>query len=138
MRIGEVEAQAGERVCVDVEVRNFQQILGMQYTIKWDTTVLRFQETASYNLPALTAQNFGRPPSFPARLTVAWYNPNLVPVDKDNGSTLYQICFEAVGASGAESSIEIVDQPTIIELVQAGEEDQTVPLNTLPGKVTIR
>ncbi|MEK7256445.1 MAG: cohesin domain-containing protein, partial [Bacteroidota bacterium] len=52
-------ASKGSQVCVPVMAKDFTAILSMQFTMKWDKDVLKFKEVKGFNLPDLSAQNFG-------------------------------------------------------------------------------
>lgn len=122
LSVGEQTAAAGGEVCLPVTAESFSDILTMQYSISWDTTVLRLVRVQDFGLPALTAENFGRPPSHPDHLTVAWFEPNLRSATIADGAVLFSLCFEVIGQSGASSAVRITDHPTMVEIANSKEE----------------
>jgi hypothetical protein len=136
LSLGEGEAEPGRQVCVPLTAGKFKELLSMQYTIAWDPEVIRLQTIKNFGLPGLTFDNFGRPPGRPDRLTFAWFEPNLQSVDLPEGKVIFELCFQAVGASGTQSSLTIEEDPTIIEIANVKEE--VVPLNPSPGKIKVR
>lgn len=120
--VEETSAATGEQTCLEVTVEDFENILTMQYSIAWDSEVLRFVEVKDFGLPGLSSQNFGRPASHPDRLTLSWFEPNLSSVTVPDNTTIFSICFEVVGDSGQNCSVGITDHPTIIEVANADEE----------------
>jgi hypothetical protein len=120
--VEEIRAAPGEQTCLQVTVEDFENILTMQYSIAWDNEVLRFVEVKDFGLPGLSAQNFGRPPSHPDRLTLSWFEPSLSSVTVPDNTAIFSVCFEVVGSSGQESPVMITDNPTIIEIANADEE----------------
>lgn len=104
----------GEEVCVDVLVNNFTDILSMQFTIEFDTTVLRFERAELTNppLPSLnTSANFGRPSI--NVVTFSWDNTGqLMGVTLPDGSAIFRLCFTAIGQLGDESPIRFTGNVT--------------------------
>lgn len=120
--VPEAEAAPGETVCLDVTTELFTEILTMQYSLAWDDDVLQFVEVTDFGLPGLSAENFGRPADHPDRLTVAWFEPNLLPAKVPDGRPLFKVCFEVTGRSGQRSAVAITGDPTIVEVANVREE----------------
>ena len=120
--VAEETAAPGERVCLEVTTELFTDILTMQYSLAWDDEVLRFVEVTDFGLPGLSVENFGRPAGHPDRLTVAWFEPNLLPAKVPDGRPLFKVCFEVTGRSGQRSPVTITGDPTIVEVANVREE----------------
>ena len=101
----------GDAFCVDVEVANFTDILSTQYYIEWDSTVLQLTGTGAYNLPGLTGANFTQINA--GRLLLTWeFDDCMDPGSSgftilDDGTIIYEVCFEVLGDYGASSQIII-------------------------------
>ena len=101
----------GDPICVEVVVADYTDILSTQYFIEWDSTVLQFTGTQSYNLPGLTAANFTLDNA--GRLLLDWEfddcnDPNASGYTiLADGTVIYEVCFEALGDYGASSQIII-------------------------------
>jgi gliding motility-associated-like protein len=108
----------GDEICVDVIVNNFVDVLAMQFTIEWDTTVLSFvrAEQAMPPLPSLnTSGNFGRPAI--NVVTFSWDNTGqLMGVTLPDGSAIFRLCFTAIGQLGDESPIRFTGNVTPIQI----------------------
>ena len=93
-----VDTTTGSLVCMDIEVQGFTDIISMQYSINFDSTVLTFNSYQNFNLPGLDPNDFGLPNA--GALTVSWISDDLL-----NGnsvadfSSLYQVCFDVIGAA---------------------------------------
>ncbi|MEM0993156.1 MAG: cohesin domain-containing protein [Bacteroidota bacterium] len=124
-----------QNVCVKIYGREFEQILSMQYSLRWDTEQLKFKNISNFGLPKLSAQNFGTQRAEEGILTFAWYDPNLQGISKADGSILYEVCFEVVGAKGTSTKLEFANEPTIIEVSKA--PGTLIELQTEGGKVEI-
>lgn len=92
--------------CMPVTVHDFTNIVSMQYAMHWDSLVLQYQNTQSYNLPGMGALTFGGTPSSGLQL-VGWDDPNALGVTRANGTKIYDVCFKAIGPVGSSSLVKI-------------------------------
>jgi hypothetical protein len=112
-------ASKGETICVPVKTKDFHQILSMQYSMNWDANVLKFKEVRNYGLEGMGLQSFGSHLSAKGILTFSWYDPGLHGFSKPDETTLYEVCFDAIGNPGSKSAFEFSGQPTSIEIANA-------------------
>ena len=102
-------AEMGEEVCVDISVGNFENIIGLEYRIGWDASVLSFGGVAddirNMNLPGLDDSNFNytAPNNF---FTMSWSAGTALTLD--DGSVIYQVCFDAIGDCETSSDVSIL------------------------------
>lgn len=129
-------ANTGSEICVDVTTRDFNQILSMQYTMKWNTKALKFNDLRKFGLPGMTAQNFGQNNADKGILAFSWYDQNLRSVTMPDGSSIYQVCFDVIGQSGDKSYIQFTGSPTAMEISNA--DGALLELNGVTGVVKIR
>lgn len=130
-----VTAKSGTEVCIDVQVSNFDEILSMQYATTWDTKALKFKGPRNMSLEALTNNNFGKKDTGNGLLRLSWYHPNLKDISLMNGSTIYQLCFDAIGQSGTTTEVRFGDKRMISEIVN--KRNQFFKLDSQPTVVTI-
>ncbi len=128
-------AKTGDQVCVDVQVRGFEKILSMQYTLAWNKAILQFKELKNFKLPYLDAGDFGQHITKDGLLTSAWLDDALKGVSLPDGTSIYQICFEVIGKSGDNSFIKVADLPTPTEV--ANLREQLIPMNKENGSVKV-
>ena len=131
-----VAASTGETVCIDITVAGCQQLLSMQYSVRWDKNVLEFKELKNYKLPYMDGTNFGVNNARDGLLTAMWIENSLKGITVADGSSIYQICYTVKGKSGQFSSINFVDKPTPFEAVNF--QSQLVKLVGVDGKVTVK
>ena len=97
-----VSANNGDNVCVDITTNGFNNLANFQYTMNFNTSVLTFdQNISSGNLPNLMFDNNG---AGTGSLVVSWDN-NGTGMTLPNGTVLYQVCFNVIGAGGTSSSL---------------------------------
>jgi hypothetical protein len=121
---------------VTVSAKNFKSIVSVQYSIKWDPKVLKFKALQGFGLPQLNAENFGKHILEQGLLTHSWFDANVKGISKGDGETLYEICFEAIGAAGSKSPVQIINTPTSIEIANVNSEFLT--LDATPGMVLVK
>ena len=128
--------KSGELVCLDVQTANFNALLSMQYSVKWDPALLQFKSVQGFRLPGLGPEDFGAHRTAEGILTAVWIDENLQGITVNDGDTVYQICFQAIGASGQRAEVNLSDGPTPFEVVNLKEE--VVGLEGVAGRVTIQ
>jgi hypothetical protein len=136
LSVGGGSVAKGGETCVAVTAKHFKSVVSMQYSIKWDPKVLKFKEMKGFSLPGLNLESFGKHILNKGIMTHSWYDANIKGINKGDGETLYEICFEAVGDTGSKSAIQIVDAPTIIEIANANSE--FFSLDATPGTVLVK
>ncbi len=125
----------GDNICVDVAVSDFDLIQGFQYTISYDPSVLQFTGASGFNLVDLSTGNFGD--VSPGVLTVSWNDVSSGSgVTVADGTVIFQICFNVVGAGGTSSSISVTSSPTAAEAYNAGSPGTNIGLNGTPCTFT--
>ena len=123
-------AQQGAQVCLDVTATGFTNINGVQFSIQYNSSSLTFQGIQSFNLPGLSAVNFGT--ATPGIITMSWTDAELDGHTVSNGTRLFEICFTQNSCNG--SSVSFSNTPTAIEVVNA--MDQMLPVTTTNGMVS--
>ncbi len=112
------QVERGDIFAVDVKAKGFAGLISMQYTIKWDSTVLRLLSIGDYKLEYLDDDKFG---AFSDALTFAWIDQSTMGINMDDDATLYTIQFEAITDAGS-TIFEFTDSPTAIEIVDSNSE----------------
>jgi hypothetical protein len=132
LRINSVAVAPGEELCVPVEVVNFDDMVGMQFSINWDDELLTFNGVEVVEGPGfLTESDFNLVGN--DALACAWLAADLVPRSFAEGTVLFKLCYTAANEEGS-AGIIFSNQPTAIEFVQGTEVVPFVPVN---GVVTI-
>ncbi|MBK7870630.1 MAG: hypothetical protein IPJ74_08085 [Saprospiraceae bacterium] len=128
-------AKTGDQICVDVQVKGFEKLLSMQYTLAWNKAILKFTELKNFNLPHLDAADFGQHRTADGFITAVWIDETLKGVSMPDASSIYQVCFEVIGKSGDNSFIKITDRPTPIEV--ANQREKLIPMKKENGSVKV-
>ncbi|MFN7115185.1 MAG: cohesin domain-containing protein [Saprospiraceae bacterium] len=138
--ISDKTVQSGQQVCVDVTVDNMNDIIGITLGIQYDATRLQFVSVGQFGLPDLTVAQFGTPTSAPPTtaglVTMVWFDNAVAGVDRPNGSVIFQLCFNAIGANGTTAALSFTGTPTAPMGVDNIDEEAE-PFSTKNGTVTI-
>ena len=130
-----VDAISGTQVIVPVRVRNFADLIGMQGTIAWDTSVAVYDTIIQYGLPNMAISNFGTPLAPNGILPFSWDDPTLVGVSVPDSSVVFAIRYDVIGAPGTQTSVQFIDSPTFVEFTS--NTFQTLPYDTIPGEIEV-
>lgn len=132
INVADVTFDSGDTVCVDFEVENYSNIGGIGMVVSWDESVLTFVEVRNANLPQLTTGNSNFRFIDPNSVRVL-HTPN-APQTVDDGTSIFQICYEAIPGcdSGASTNITIGGDSNVSFEILNGN-DEVVPVNVKAG-----
>lgn len=131
--MGNVTGDQGTEVCIDFDVQDFDLITGLQFTIDYDPAILEYQSVSNIDLPDMSqGGNFGNPS--PGKITVFWFHQATTGVTRDDGSTIFSVCFNVLQSTG--TSITLGDSPTAIEFSKFGESG-AIDYEICPGSVNM-
>lgn len=117
-RMGEAEAAKGQTVCLPVEVSGFKDILGFQYTVRFDSAALRYETVRSLDLAGYQPNNFGARFADRGYLSTLWTARDVVKgVTLPTNHQLYELCFESLLGAGEETEVRFHNGPTAFEVV---------------------
>ncbi len=138
LSISNETVQSGQQVCLDVTADNMTNILGVSTSFSYDPSKLQFVSTQGVNLPSSII--FGTPnapqqPTSPGTITLVWFDESLASITRPNGTVLFQLCFNALGANGTTATVNFTDTPT--DIVVSDKNEQSVPFMLQNGTVTI-
>ena len=113
-----VVAEENQTVSVDIQVKNWTDIAGAQWSMHWHAGILDFKEITNFNLPGAAESSFGTPPVTDANtLTFSWFDESVQGVTLTDNSILFTVVFDVVGSEGDVTAFEFDGMPTAIELV---------------------
>lgn len=127
-------AMQNSEVEVKLMVKGFDNITSLDYTLQWDTTVIRFLrfEPPAVNSLGLSAGNFESTTS-PGKIVSTWFD-NGTGKSVSDGSVIAKFIFRVVGQVGRNSPIQFVNSPVPL---QAYTRSGLVQSDTITGRVTV-
>ncbi len=113
----------GDTVCVRISAVGFTNILTMQGTFEFDPSVLQFVRANNpTNLPGLDpVANFFNPAGSSV-INFSWNGPAIGVTRADN-TTLFELCFKMLGATGAISTIRLTDSIVPIQVANSSNTE---------------
>ncbi len=132
---GQTSADPGVTVCIPIQVSDFAGLVGLQYSINWDTSQLHFVSVQDFNLPYLTISNFGiSAENEEGILRFSWFDQSVSGITVADGTTIFEICFEVTGSSDI-AYVNFTDTPILKEATTI--QNTTVPVLTNSGVISI-
>lgn len=128
--------EPGEYFNVNLTVNSFTNIVGAQFTIRWDSAMLRFVGLSNLALDLSTESNFGTNNSSSGKLTFVWADNDLSGENLPDNSTLFSILFEAIGTPDTTTIYFSNEMPTVIEITDTN--GNTVEADFVSGLIEIK
>lgn len=128
---------SGQTVSVPVIVSGFNAVAGVQLSLTWDPSVLRFsgiQGVAPFNL-GVDDLTFATNGVGTNAVGLVWFDPALSGITLPNGSSLFEVQFLAVGSPGTFSAIRQGSQPVPSQFINASFDG--IASTVQPGSVTL-
>lgn len=126
--------ETGENVCVEVSVQGFTNIIGMQFSINWDTEFLEYTGVNGFNLSGLSQGTFSEDDVSMGKLGLQWLDPASNGVTVGDGTRIFNICFNIKGTNGSRS-VQFTNDPVAIEVVDG--DDNRVTVSKKDGTVSV-
>jgi hypothetical protein len=128
-----VSVEPGATVQVPLLVSGFTTVTSAQFSLQWDTNVLRFLGTSDYTLPNLGEGNFNTNNAATGVLAFSWDDTEVATLS--NSTAIFNLRFAAIGTNGADAAVLFTDNPTAREVTV-----QLVVANFIatPGQVQLR
>ena len=130
--------EPGTIVCVDIKVNDFEDIIALQFSINWDSTVFVFDHLEGFNLPGLDDGSFGVPENpdvNEGELTISWIDLSLEGVTVPDLSSIFTLCLRAIGPAGSSTPITFSEDPLEIEIATL---DSVLVYGLLHGQADIQ
>ncbi|MFK7937099.1 MAG: cohesin domain-containing protein [Saprospiraceae bacterium] len=126
MRASSAMTEQGERVEIDITTSNFANLIGLQFTLEWDSTVIDLVSIDNLGLPALTQDNINASRTGEGLLAMAWLDNSLEGIDLPDETTIFTVTYEVVGESGDSSLIEFTDNIALVEAIDSSSTEIAV------------
>ncbi len=140
--IGDTGGDSGTNICVPVTVNEgFDDILGFGWSVDYDPAILTYTGLQNVNS---SVSSLGANESSAGTLSFIWNAPFAAnsEVTLADGTVLYEMCFDIIGASGQMSALDFSNVPNPIETVKIdgpddGTEQDLTIVSTENGNVTV-
>ncbi len=120
--LGNAEVGAGEEACLPITATGFNDLIGLQFSIRWDRDELKYTAIRNMELPDLGQQNFGDTHNELGVVALSWIHQTLQGVSLPADSHLFDICFVPQTASGSKVEVRFEPKPVVYEVINVREE----------------
>ena len=137
LTLGTASGSQGETVCVPITVNNFTDIIGMQYSIKFDTDFMDFVEGKDFNLANFSNASISTESvESDKALIVSWNTPSSDPITVSDGTIIANLCFKIKKATGS-SDVNFSGSPQSIEFTTlSGGNTTSIEANLSNGRIS--
>lgn len=136
--VSDAAGEKGQVVDVSVSVTGFTTVVGMQFSINWDSTALSFQsiENLTEQLPQFSDKEIGLVGASSGAIRVAWIDNSTNGVSLPDNAVLFHLKFELIGDIGSTNGVMITGNPISIEF--SGPDGNVLEIEELvEGQITI-
>ncbi|MFM7090497.1 MAG: hypothetical protein ACKOZZ_06785 [Bacteroidota bacterium] len=98
----------------DIQVSNFKFIVGTQFNVAWDSTLLSLDSVGNFGLPLKLDDHFGLVSKSKGVLSFQWFDESFKGITLLDKKVLFSLYFKVKGLRGLKSPITFVDTPTNI------------------------
>lgn len=132
------KVEVGGKAEVNIRVKNLKNLTGMQFSLNWNPSILKYDTVANFNLPGLSADMIGADPDTLAagKIGLLWTSFQPLGNILSDGSTMITFVFDVVGKKGESTLVSITDNPVFCEAYDTSGADIGIIKGI--GKVTIK
>lgn len=125
----------------DIKVAHFKNIVGVQFTMNWDSAVLRFREVKNLAFPPNSqVENFGVTKTANGMLAFQWHDEDFEGRSLNDSTTLFSVEFDVIGIPNSISPLSFTDDLAFREVadssfnaIAAKYQDGTVQIAETTG-----
>ncbi len=118
--IDSVVGMQTQLVNVPIRAWAFQDIISMQGTFAFDTSVINYSTVVNFGLPDLSLSNFGTTQTSNGLLSFSWFDQDLMGETYADSAILFELVFEIHGDVGDFGEVLLNSELTPIEFVKLG------------------
>tara|TARA_Y100000385_G_scaffold282812_1_gene337861 strand:- start:3245 stop:7048 length:3804 start_codon:yes stop_codon:yes gene_type:complete len=117
--IENISAGNGSSICVPITVNRFTSIASLQSGLTWNSDVLRFTGLNEVGLQGVSTNDAN---AESGELRLLWLiGLGDDPISLDDGSTVFEVCFDVIGNTGQSTNIRFESLPNFAIEVASGD-----------------
>ncbi len=136
LMMGNKDVNSGEEVCLGVTAEGFVDLIGLQFTVKWNPEELEYTSIQNIELKDLREQNFGVTHADKGLMALSWIEMSLKGLSLDANSHLFDICYKAKAKAGTKAEVNFENFPTPYEVID--KKEQILQFDGINGIVKIK
>ena len=130
-----ITSDAGSQVSISLRALDFTNINSVQGTLQWNSSVVSYAGIGFYGLPGMNISNFGTSQTGSGKLMFSWSDGTLQGQDMADSTALFTVLFNLTGSPGSQTSLDLVDVPTPVEV--SDSMFQVLTADLIPGAIHI-
>lgn len=128
--------QPDEDFTVEIRVKEFSEIIGCQFSVEWDESLLRLKEAGNLNPNMETAfENFNLTAVDTGQLGFAWFDLSLADLTIEDDTPLFTMEFEVQTNQSVTDSITFGGVPVEVEV--ADKDENVLDVNFEAGVIEV-
>ncbi|WP_460969981.1 PKD domain-containing protein, partial [Pontibacter aydingkolensis] len=133
--VDSVSGSSNAEVLVPVRVKDFKNILSMQGSINWNSSIATFVGVESFGLEGMSSASFGQTNVTNGQLTFSWHEASSTPVILSDDAVIFALRLKLVGAAGSSTAVTVTNTPVKIEVTN--NSFTAIPVTTKVGAAII-
>jgi hypothetical protein len=97
------------KILMPKKYRNFKFIVGTQFNVAWDSTLLVLDSVGNFGLPLKLDDHFGLVSKSKGVLSFQWFDESLKGITLPDKKSIFSLYFKVKGLRGLKSPITFVD-----------------------------
>jgi hypothetical protein len=135
------EVVPGTNVTIDVTANGFTNLLSAQWSMSFDSLVLKYSSATNFqtNILGITSQMVSGPNGGVVKngqITFSWSAADGKGKTVANGTRLFSLVFNTIGAKCTSSDVNTSNKPTPIEI--ADESLHVIPFTSVKGNIKLK
>lgn len=131
-----IVADPDEQIDVDLKVENYEEIINIQFTMRWDPEVIEYVSMLDTNFIDKNSLFFNEDNAPQGFMQLLWTDFTLVGESLADGESLLKMKFKVIGNKGDTSWLEISDDPVMFLAGDAATQD-AIPTARNNGTVIV-
>lgn len=133
-----ITVMSGDVIEVELKVSGFESMVSGQFMLNYDPAVLEYTSVGTFNLQYLSAANFGTPPDLEdGNITFAWFDENLAGISVPDGTSIFTVTFNVIGAEGSSSLLDVNEDPEAMTMLEFSDNSGIVMVTSEEGTVSV-
>ncbi|MES2386981.1 MAG: hypothetical protein V4543_03185 [Bacteroidota bacterium] len=130
-----VIADPATQAVVPVRVYGWNNILGTQFSISWNSALATYAGVEALGVSSLLQTDFGTGQTAAGRMVIAWSDPTLTPRSLPDGSILFSIRFNVLAPAGTNIPVFLNGNIIVAEVVNSN--NCLIPVTLNPGQIEV-
>ena len=121
---------------IPVRIKNFQNLLSLQFTFNWDHTRLSYNSITNFGPSniGLTASNFGTSLTGNGKIMLSWFDSDLSGESLPDSTILFTLRFSVLALPG-QANLQFTNSPTTIEAINSN--NIPVPVSPVGSSIQV-